>query len=126
MKKLLLLLAVAGTTFYASAQTLPKPSPEAEVEQLIGATEIELNYSRPGVKNRKVFGELVPFDKLWRFGANAATTISTEHSLFFQGKELKAGTYSVFAVPNKTTWEIIFNTDTKATTDSYSSDKTVL
>lgn len=126
MKKLLLLLALVGTTFYASAQTLPKPSPEAEVKQLVGATQIELKYSRPGVKERTVFGELVPFEELWRFGANAATNITTTHSMFFNGEELKAGTYSVFAIPSEESWKIIFNTDTKATTNSYSEEFTVL
>lgn len=126
MRKLLLLLAVVGTALFASAQTLPKPSPGAEVAQTVGATNIELNYSRPGVKGRTIFDKLVPFEKLWRFGANDATTITTEHSLFFEGQELKAGTYSVFAMPGKESWVVFFNTDTKATTDSYSDEKTVL
>lgn len=126
MKKLLLLLIGAGTAIYSSAQTLPKPSPGAEVEQQIGATEIEINYSRPGAKDRTVFGELVPFDKLWRFGANSATTISTEHTLIFEEGKLEAGTYAVFAIPNKDSWEIIFNTDTKASADDYNQEKDAL
>lgn len=126
MRKLLLLLAVAGTAFYASAQTLPKPSPAAEVEQQVGATDIEIEYSRPGVKGRTVFGELVPFEKLWRFGANSATTITTDHSLFFEGKELPAGTYSIFALPGKEAWKIMFNSEVDASAESYSDEKTVL
>lgn len=126
MKKLTLLLAVAGSAFYASAQTLPKPSPSTEVEQQVGATTIELEYSRPGVKERDIFGDLVPFNKLWRFGANSATTISTDHSLFFDGQELKEGTYSVFAIPGKRIWKIMFNTDKKASAESYSEANTVL
>ena len=126
MKKLLLLLAVAGTALYSNAQTLPKPSPAAEVEQQVGATTIEFEYSRPGAKNRAIFGELVPFDKLWRFGANSATTITSDHSLFFDGQELKAGTYSVFAYPGKEAWKIMFNTDVDASAENFSSDKTVL
>lgn len=119
MRKLsLLLLSVAAATF-SFAQVLPKPSPTSELEQAVGATDIELEYSRPSVKDRKVFGELVPYEKLWRFGANSSTTIKTNHSLFFDGKELKAGTYSVFAIPNKDSWEIIFNTDKSASTDEY-------
>ena len=126
MKKLLLLLIGAGTAVYSSAQTLPKPSPGAEIEQQIGATEIEISYSRPGAKERTVFGELVPFQKLWRFGANSATTITTEHALTFAEGELKAGTYSVFAIPNDDIWVIIFNTDTKASTDEYTKEKDAL
>lgn len=126
MKKLLLLLAVVGTTIYSSAQTLPKPSPQAEVEQQVGATEIEIKYSRPGVKQRDIFGGLVQYDKLWRFGANSATTISFDHSLFFNGQELKAGTYSILVIPGKESWKVMFNTDTDASEESYKAEKTVL
>lgn len=126
MKKLISLLFIVGTSVYSNAQTLPKASPEAEVEQTIGATKIELEYSRPGVKNRAIFGGLIPYSSMWRFGANSATTISTEHSLFFKGKELKKGTYSMFAIPEKEGWKIIFNKDEKATVDSYDENKTAL
>ena len=126
IKHLLTVCFVAGTTLYASAQTLPKPSPGAEVEQTVGATEIQIEYSRPGVKGRTIFGDLVPFDKVWRFGANSATTIEIEHSLFIGGEELKAGTYSMFATPGKTSWTIVFNTDTKASSDSYDTKKDAL
>jgi tetratricopeptide (TPR) repeat protein len=126
MKKLLSLLVIVGSTVYSNAQSLPKNSPESEVEQTVGATTIKIEYSRPGVKERTIYGGLVPFDKIWRFGANSATNITSEHSLFFNDKELKAGTYSVFAIPGKESWEIIFNTDTKATVNSYDNEKTVL
>ena len=126
MKKLLSLIIVSVSVMYSTAQTLPKNSPNSEIEQIVGATKIDIKYSRPGVKERVIFGELVPYDKLWRFGANDATTIKTKHSLFFDGKELKAGTYSVFAIPGKEFWEIIFNSDNKATTDSFDEAKTVL
>ncbi len=126
MKKLLSLLIIVGTSVYVNAQNLTKNSPEAEVEQAVGATTIKIKYSRPGVKERTIYGGLVPFDKMCRFGANSATNITSEHSLFFNDKELKAGTYSVFAIPGKESWEILFNTDTKATVNSYDKDKTVL
>jgi len=125
MKKLLLLLIGAGTALYSSAQTLPKPSPHSEVEQMVGATEIEIVYSRPGVKDRTIFGELVPFNQLWRFGANGATTITTEHTLFFENGELQPGTYSIFAIPEEDHWQIIFNTDATASTDQYTESKDV-
>lgn len=126
MKKILSLLFVIGASVYSNAQNLPKNSPQAGVEQTVGATQIKIDYSRPGVKERTIFGGLVPYDKLWRFGANSATTIQNEHSLFFEGNELKPGTYSMFAIPGKEYWEIIFNTDTKATENSFDKDKTVL
>ena len=75
---------------------------------------------------RAVFGELVPYGKLWRFGANDATTISTDHSLFFESGELPAGTYSVLAIPNEGAWEIIFNKDENARTEEYSEAKDAL
>lgn len=128
MKKHFLMLATACSVFLGTqAQTLPKPSPTAEVKQEIGVASVSLEYSRPGVKGRKVFGELVPYGELWRFGANSCTKITTNESLFFGSNELKAGTYSVFAIPNQdSSWEIIFNTDTKqgGTTD-YTKDKDV-
>lgn len=126
MKKLLSLLLMVGSVVYSNAQNLPKNSPKAEVKQIVGATTIQIDYSRPGVKERVIFGNLVPFEKVWRFGANSATTITSEHSLFFEGKELKAGTYSVFAFPGKKYWEIMFNSDTKATEQNYDKEKTVL
>lgn len=126
MKNALLALIVAGTSCIANAQTLPKPSPGSEVEQTVGATEIEIEYSRPGVKGRTIFGGLVPYDKVWRFGANSATQISTEHSLFIGGVELKAGTYSMFAIPGKETWTIIFNSDLQASEATYTEKKDVL
>lgn len=111
---------------FSNAQKLPKPSPGAELEQMVGATEIEIEYSRPGVKDRVIFGELVPYGEVWRFGANSATTFSNEHSLFFETGELKAGKYAVFAIPNKDSWEVIFNTDTKAGAEEYTQDKDAL
>lgn len=126
MKRIFSVLAIVGTTLAVNAQNLPKSSPKTEVEQFVGATAIEIDYSRPGVKERTIFGGLVPFDQLWRFGANSATTIETDHSLFFDGKELKAGTYSVFAIPGKETWEILFNTDKDASVETYDERKTIL
>lgn len=124
MRKQFVMLAVIGAiVFSAQAQTLPKPSPTSEVEQEIGVAKVSLEYSRPGVKGRKIFGGLVPFGELWRFGANSSTKITTDESLYFGSNELKAGTYSVFAIPNKDTWEIIFNTDSKSGTADYTKDK---
>jgi hypothetical protein len=105
---------VAGATFlfgglYAHAQELPKPSPGAKVEQRIGLTDITVTYSRPSVKERTIWGDLVPFDKVWRVGANASTLVETTTDLTIDGKTLKAGTYSLFMTPGKETWQVMFN-----------------
>ena len=84
-------------------------SPKAGVNQSVGFTEVEINYSRPGVKGRKVWGELVPYNKVWRSGANEATTIRFSTDVEIEGKKLPAGTYSFFAIPDKNEWTLIFN-----------------
>ena len=84
-------------------------SPKASVMQVVGFTEIDINYSRPGVKGRKIWGELVPYNKVWRAGANEATTIKYSTDVEIEGKKLPAGTYSFFTIPDKNEWTIIFN-----------------
>lgn len=127
MKKQIVMLTAVGTAFFsANAQSLPKPSPFAEVKQEIGAAKVSLEYSRPSAKGRTVFGNVVPYGELWRLGANASTKISTNESLYFGGNELKAGTYALLAIPNSNgTWEIIFNTDIKGGTADYSKENDV-
>lgn len=127
MKKITLILIATFTSVYSFAQLLPKPSPLGKVSQVVGATEVSLEYSRPGVKERKIFGELLPYGQIWRLGANSCTKITAINDLKFNGKELKAGTYSLFAIPKENgTWEIAFNTDIKQSgTASYSAEKDV-
>lgn len=84
-------------------------SPKASVMQVVGLTEVRIDYSRPGVKGRNIWGELVPFDKVWRAGANEATTISFDSEVVIEGKKLPAGKYSFFAIPSKEEWILIFN-----------------
>jgi len=84
-------------------------SPKASVMQVVGFTEVEINYGRPGVKGRKIWGELVPFNKVWRAGANEATTIRFGSNVEIEGKKLPAGTYGLFVIPNKNEWTLIFN-----------------
>ena len=93
--------------------SLPQPSPGATAKQTVGLTDIEVVYSRPGKKNRKIFGELVPFNELWRTGANKATAISFNTDITIGGKAVKAGTYSLFTKPGKTEWTIILNSETE-------------
>lgn len=127
MKKSILSLSLALVTLCTYAQLLPKPSPFSTVTQVVGATEVSVEYSRPGVKGRKIFGELLPFGQLWRLGANSATKLTTANDLKFGKNELKAGSYALFATPKADgTWEIAFNTDTKqGGTADYSADKDV-
>lgn len=88
---------------------LPAPSPKASVTQTVGITDITVDYSSPGQKKRKVFGELVPFGQLWRFGANAATRLTLSRDATIGGKLAPAGSYALFAIPNAKSWTIIVN-----------------
>ncbi|MEO5788625.1 MAG: DUF2911 domain-containing protein [Gelidibacter sp.] len=109
MKKFMLCLAVLGMTFTANAQIqTPQPSPFSKVEQKVGLTDVTLEYSRPNMRERTIFGDLVPYGKVWRLGANTNTKISFSTDVTVQGKELKAGTYALFAIPNENKWEIVF------------------
>ena len=87
-------------------------SPKALINQMVGLTDIEIEYSRPGAKGRPIFGDLVPFAKLWRTGANANTTIMITDNVMIGGKELKKGKYALFTVPKADVWEVIFYTAT--------------
>lgn len=84
-------------------------SPKAEVMQTVGYTEVKIDYSRPGVKERVIWGDLVPFDKVWRAGANEATKFTFTTDVFINGKPLEAGSYSFFAIPGVEEWTLIFN-----------------
>ncbi len=103
---LLSLFLVAG----AQAQKKEKrESPPATTEANIGETKVKIDYSQPSVKGREVFGKLVPFGKVWRTGANEATTIEFSKDVMIQGKKLAAGKYSLFTIPGEKEWTIIFN-----------------
>jgi hypothetical protein len=112
MKKLAFLALLFGSmTSHAQIQT-PQGSPLGKVEQKVGLADITISYYRPGKKDRVIFGDVVPFNEFWRFGANENTKItSTEHLIF--GKDtLKAGTYAIFAKPTQKSWEVVFYTET--------------
>jgi tetratricopeptide (TPR) repeat protein len=111
LNKLLVLTLVCCTALLADAQTIktPAPSPSQSVKQDFGISTIELNYSRPGMKGRKIFGDLVPYGKVWRTGANSATRIKFSDDVSIGGQVLKAGEYAVYSVPNEKEWEIIIN-----------------
>ncbi len=112
LKKLSLLLLFVGVTTASNAQIkTPQPSPISKLEQVVGLTNVTLEYSRPGMKGRAVFGDLVPYDQTWRTGANANTKITFDTNVTIDGKELQKGTYAIYSVPNKESWEIIFYSD---------------
>jgi len=114
MKKIMLfsLVALLSCTLSAQIET-PQPSPAAKVWQTVGLTEVTVDYSRPSMRGRTIYGDLVPFDKLWRTGANAYTTITFDKDVTIAKQEVKAGTYSIFTKPGKTNWEVFFYTDTQ-------------
>jgi hypothetical protein len=95
------------------AQELPQPSPMGKVEQKVGLTNVVITYSRPSAKGRVIFGDLVPFGEIWRTGANKATSISFSSDVKIGGKDVKAGTYSLFTIPNAQEWTIIINKNTE-------------
>lgn len=114
-------VAMSSAASIAAAQSidLPQPSPKARVEQRVGVTDVALDYSSPGVKNRKIWGEVVPYDKVWRAGANQATKLTISQNFNFAGTAVKAGSYSVFMVPGKASWAVHLNTDLTATQDNH-------
>ncbi|MEP0859955.1 MAG: DUF2911 domain-containing protein [Ignavibacterium sp.] len=112
MRKTLLLLMLAIFSFTISAQNKEEKvrvSPKAEVMQVVGFTEVRIIYSRPGVKGREIWGGLVPYNQVWRAGANEATKFIFSTDVLIEGKPLKAGSYSFFAIPGKNEWTLIFN-----------------
>jgi hypothetical protein len=113
-KRILLLFIVSGMSaacFKVSAQDdkAARPSPPATVSQKVGGATININYGQPSVKGRKIWGELVPYNQVWRTGANEATTFETDKDIKVEGKTLPAGKYGFFTVPGENVWAIVFN-----------------
>ncbi len=95
----------------AQPKVLPRESPAASLSQKLGVGTIVVTYHRPALKGRKMFGGMVEYGKVWRAGANEATTISFTHDVLVEGKPLAAGTYAIFMVPNPDRWTVVFNRD---------------
>ena len=109
MKKVIVLLAFIIANFAIEAQVkTPQPSPKATVEQIVGLTTVDVVYSRPSTKGRTIFGDLVPFGKVWRTGANENTIITFSDDVSIDGKTLAKGKYALFTLPKADNWEIIF------------------
>jgi hypothetical protein len=100
------------TSVFGQGDKANRPSPPAKATGKIGAANITIDYSSPSVKGRKVWGELVPYGKAWRAGANEATIFETSAPIKVEGKDLPAGKYSLFAIPGEKEWTIIFNSET--------------
>lgn len=112
-RKLTILCFILGVTTAINAQIkTPQPSPAAKMTQMVGLTEMTLEYSRPAMRGRTIFGDLVPYGQVWRTGANANTTISFATDVTIGGTAVKKGTYAVFTVPNETSWDVMFYSDT--------------
>lgn len=107
----------------AQSFTMPAPSPHATVSQRVGLADVTVDYSSPGKKDREVWGKLVPYEQIWRTGANAATTLEVSEAFGFGGLDVPAGKYSVFTIPNKDSWLVILNKDVEASTDTYTKDQ---
>ncbi|GGE05541.1 DUF2911 domain-containing protein [Psychroflexus salis] len=106
-------LVIALLSFCTFAQvTTPQASPSAKTEQVVGLTTIELNYSRPAVNGRTIFGDLVPFNKKWRTGANANTSIGFSDDVKIEGVAVKAGNYALYSTPTNESWVIYLYTKT--------------
>ncbi|WP_340074008.1 DUF2911 domain-containing protein [Leptobacterium sp. I13] len=111
MKKLFLgALLIASYAVHAQITT-PQPSPTAKLEQTIGLTDVTLEYSRPSMRGRTIFGDLIPYGKVWRTGANANTKITFSDDVMIGGNALKKGTYAIYTKPGAEAWEVIFYSD---------------
>lgn len=96
---------------YSQIKT-PRVSPASEIEQMVGLTEIEVEYSRPSKRGRDIFGNVVPFGKIWRTGADNCTTISFSTDVVIDSQTIQSGKYSIFSIPNKESWDVILYSDT--------------
>lgn len=112
LKKISLLFVLVGFMSTTNAQIkTPQPSPSSKIEQTVGLTNVTLEYSRPSMRGRVVFGDLVPYGQLWRTGANANSKITFSDNVIIDGQELKKGTYAIYTIPYEKTWNVLFYND---------------
>ncbi|MGL4632402.1 MAG: DUF2911 domain-containing protein [Leadbetterella sp.] len=119
VKILLILLAVMGIAFLGLKMYTKSHSPFEKVESTFGEIKMSVEYCRPYKKNRKVFGGIVPYDKVWRTGANEATVVEFSHDVEIAGNKISAGKYSLWSIPNLKEWTIIVNKETGQWGTSY-------
>lgn len=112
MKKLVLFVFALTLAFSVNAQIkTPAPSPAAKIEQVVGLTDVSIDYSRPSMRGRTIFGDLVPYGKVWRTGANTRTKVTFSDDVTIGDKALKAGTYAIFTIPQAKSWDVVFYTE---------------
>jgi len=117
MKQAFLYLAVIAISMSTFAQIeTPAPSPFQKIEQKVGLTDVTLEYSRPSMRGRTIFGSLVPYGAMWRTGANSSTKITFGDDVMVGGKEVKAGTYAIFTKPSAQSWDIYLYSDSSVNT----------
>lgn len=109
--KINLLSTLLATVLFVGTACAQKKSPAAKVEQKVGETMVTIDYHQPSMKGRAIFGGLVPYGKVWRTGANNATTIEFSKDVTINGKAVKAGKYALFTIPNENEWTIIINSE---------------
>ena len=113
MKKIILLSAIFCYSFISAQIKSPQPSPTATITQKVGVSNISVEYSRPGAKEREIFGGLVSYGKMWRTGANKATKITFNENCVFGGAKVKKGSYSLFTIPGEKEWTVVLNKNTE-------------
>ena len=110
MKRMLIPILLLFLPALALAQVeIPRVSPKASLTQMIGLTELEIEYSRPSVRGRQIWGALVPYGEVWRTGANEATRFVVSDDVTINGQKLAKGTYSLHTIPGESEWTLIFN-----------------
>ncbi len=113
MKVFPIAIFLAFSVSMSAQYTLPAASPRQKIEQQFSVSKITVDYGRPGVKGRTIFGDLVPYGKVWRAGANSSTKITFGQAVLFGGKSIPAGTYGLFILPSEKEWKIILNKDSQ-------------
>lgn len=128
MKKIIITTIAVFTLLIADAQLkTPAPSPTQTIKQDFALSSVELSYSRPAMKGRKIFGDLVPFEKIWRTGANTATTLTFGEEVIIGGVKVKAGKYGLLSIPDKKNWTLIITKQLDVTSpDAYKQDQDVV
>ena len=111
MKRIFTFVVFLSFNMIIAQLEIPAASPKSKLVQTVGLTEITIEYSRPSIKNRNIFGSLVPYDKIWRTGADESTKISFSDDVLINSATLNAGKYSLYTIPNKNYWDIIFYRD---------------
>ncbi len=112
MKRIMSILVVLAAFSINAQVKTPAPSPTGKVTQTVGLTDVEVIYSRPSMKGRTIFGDLVPFGKVWRAGANANSTVSFSEDVMIDGKTLKKGKYALYVTPKAESWDVFFYSKT--------------